>query len=84
MFYLHEGFIYPRDGWQRSFCYRWDGEKTYYDRALGKRGYLLTKDGIRKYMNVLPKLSEYRKQAEIRCAKKNGIEYKEDTIFSEC
>lgn len=82
--FLHEGFIYPRDGWQRTFCYRWGGGKTYYDRALGKRGYLLSRSGISKYMDVLPKLSEYRKQAEIRCAKKNGIEFKEDTIFSEC
>lgn len=82
--FLHEGFIQPRDGWQRTYCYRWGGGKTYYDRALGKHGYLLTRDGIRKYMEVLPKLSEYRKQAEIRCAKKNGIEYKESTIFSEC
>lgn len=82
--FLHEGFIYPRDGWQRSFCYRWGGGKTYYDRALGKRGYLLSRDGIRKYMDALKNLSEYRKQAEIRCAKKNGIEFKESTIFSEC
>ena len=81
--FLHEGFIYPRDGWQRSFCYHWGGGKTYYNRALGKHGYLLSRDGIRKYMNVLPKLSEYRKQAEILCAKKNGIEFKENTI-SEC
>lgn len=82
--FLHEGFIYPRDGWQRSFCYRWGGGKTYYDRALGKHGYLLSRDGIKKYMEALKNLSEYRKQAEIRCAKKNGIEYKESTIFSEC
>lgn len=82
--FLHEGFIYPRDGWQRTYCYRWGGGKTYYDRALGKRGYLLSRDGVRKYMDALKNLSEYRKQAEIRCAKKNGIEFKEETIFSEC
>lgn len=82
--FLHDGFIQPRDGWQRSFCYRWGGGKTYYERALGKRGYLLTRYGISKYMDVLPKLDEYRKQAEINCAKKNGIEFKESTIFSEC
>ena len=82
--FLNEGFIQPRDGWERSFCYSWGGGKTYYERALGKHGYLLTEYGIRKYMEVLPKLSEYRKQAEIRCAKKNGIEYKEHSIFEEC
>jgi hypothetical protein len=82
--FLHDGLIQPRDGWERSFCYRWDGGKTYYERALGKHGYVLTRYGISKYMEVLPKLSEYRKQAEIRCAKKNGIEFKESTIFSEC
>lgn len=82
--FLHDGFIYPRDGWQRTYCYHWGGGKTYYDRALGKRGYLLSRDGVRKYMDALKNLSEYRKQAEIRCAKKNGIEYKEETIFSEC
>lgn len=81
---LHEGFIQPRDGWERSFCYRWDGGKTYYERALGKHGYILTSSGVRKYVNALKNLSEYRKQAEIRCAKKNGIEFKESTIFSEC
>lgn len=82
--FIHEGFIYPRDGFQRTYCYRWGGGKTYYDRALGKRGYLLSRDGVRKYMDALKNLSEYRKQAEIRCAKKNGIEFKEETIFSEC
>ena len=81
---LHEQFIQPRDGWERSFCYRWGGGKTYYERALGKHGYILTSDGARKYVNALKNLSEYRKQAEIRCAKKNGIEFKESTIFSEC
>ena len=54
------------------------------EAANGRKGYLLTEYGIKKYMGVLPKLSEYRKQAEIRCAKKNGIEFKESTIFSEC
>ena len=82
--FLKEGFIQPRDGWERSFCYRWDGGRTYYDRALGKHGYVLKSSGVRKYMKALKNLSEYRKQAEIRCAKKNGIEYKESTIFSEC
>ena len=82
--FLHDGFIQPRDGWERSFCYRWGGGKTYYERALGKHGYLLTEYGVCKYLNALKNLSEYRKQAEIRCAKKNGIEYKESTIFSEC
>ena len=82
--FIHEGFIYPRDGFQRTYCYHWGGGKTYYDRALGKRGYLLSRDGVRKYMDALKNLSEYRKQAEIRCAKKNGIEFKEETIFSEC
>lgn len=82
--FLHEGFIQPRDGWERSFCYRWGGGKTYYERALGKHGYILTSDGVRKYVNALKNLSEYRKQTEIRCAKKNGIEFKESTIFSEC
>lgn len=82
--FLHDGFIQPRDGWERSFCYHWGGGKTYYERALGKHGYVLTRSGISKYMEVLPKLSEYRKQAEINCAKKNGIEFKESIIFSEC
>ena len=82
--FLHEGFIQPRDGWQRTYCYHWGGGKTYYDRALGKRGYVLKSYGVRKYMDALKNLSEYRKQAEIRCAKKNGIEFKEETIFSEC
>ena len=82
--FLHDGFIYPRDGWQRTYCYHWGGGKTHYERALGKHGYLLSRAGVRKYMDSLKNLSEYRKQAEIRCAKKNGIEYKESSIFSEC
>lgn len=82
--FLHDGFIQPRDGWQRTYCYHWGGGKTYYDRALGKRGYVLKSYGVRKYIDALKNLSEYRNQAEIRCAKKNGIEFKESTIFSEC
>lgn len=82
--FLHDGLIQPRDGWQRTYCYRFGGGKTYYDRALGKRGYLLKSYGVRKYMDAIKNLSEYKKQAEIRCAKKNGVEYKEHTIFEEC
>lgn len=82
--FLHDGLIQPRDGWQRTSCPHWGGGYTYYDRALGKHGYVLKSYGVRKYVNALKNLSEYRKQAEIRCAKKNGIEFKESTIFSEC
>ena len=82
--FLQNGFIRPRAGWYETNHERWDGGYTYSEAANGRKGYLLTEYGIKKYMGVLPKLSEYRKQAEIRCAKKNGIEYKEHTIFEEC
>lgn len=82
--FLQNGFIYPRSGWYDTSHERWFGGHTYSKAANGRKGYLLTESGIRKYMDVLPKLSQYRKQAEIICAKKNGIEYKESTIFSEC
>ena len=82
--FLQNGFIYPRSGWYDTSHERWFGGHTYSKAANGRKGYLLTESGIRKYMDVLPKLSQYRKQAEILCAKKNGIEYKESTIFSEC
>lgn len=82
--FLQNGFIYPRSGWYDTSHKRWYDGHTHSKAANGRKGYLLTESGIRKYMDVLPKLSEYRKQAEIRCAKKNGIEFKESTIFSEC
>ena len=82
--FLQNGFIRPRAGWYETKHERWYGGHTYSEAANGRKGYLLTEYGIKEYMGVLTKLSEYRKQAEIRCAKKNGIEYKEHSIFEEC
>ena len=82
--FLNDGFIAPRAGFINSWCRKWCGGITRFEMANGRRGYFLTRNGIRKYMSAIKNLSEYRKQAEIRCAKKNGIEFKENTIFSEC
>ena len=65
--WLNEGIIYPRDGFQKyrtneNYLRIW---KTF-SRAIGNRGYFLTDDGMRKYLNVLPKLSVYREEAEKR------------------
>ena len=76
--WLNEGIIYPRDGFQRyrtneNYMRIW---KTF-DRAIGTRGYYLTDDGMRKYLSVLPKIEQYKLEAEIRVGKKNEKKKKE-------
>ena len=65
--WISEGIIQPRDGFQN---YRtnsnWLRTWKTFERAIGTRGYFLTDSGMRKYLNVLPKVSIYREEAEKR------------------
>ena len=66
------GYIHARDGYVDSHCKDWLRRTTYFEMALGKNGYWLTVDGVRKFLKAYKTANEDKLKAVERATKMNS------------
>lgn len=66
------GYIYARNGYVDSHCKDWLRRTTHFEMALGKNGYYLTCDGVRKFLRAYKTAKEDKLRAEERAMAKNS------------